>query len=287
MKVRPKIFVPAVILFVGVIFVSYYLFLRKTGQEARRTDIISSDTTSSDDTTGLYEINHYTYKIMNIYPHDPGAFTQGLAFEDGILYEGTGGMGVSTLRKVALETGKVLQQKRLRGHYFGEGITIYKDKVIQITYLSKTGFVYSKENFEILSRFNYPNEGWGLTYDGTHLIMSDGTSTLHLLDPETFERKGHIEVYDTKGPVPFLNELEFVRGSIYANIWQSDDIAIISPQTGRVIGYIQLQGLLPQSSAQEPVDVLNGIAYDIENGRLFVTGKLWPELFEIELVPLK
>lgn len=227
----------------------------------------------------------YSYRIVNVYPHDPQAFTQGLVFADGILYEGTGGAGVSTLRKVKLETGEVMQLRRLRGHYFGEGVAVYKDKVIQITYMDRTGFVCRKDNLEVLERFSYPTEGWGLTSDGVHLVMSDGTANLYFLDPQTFARVRQIEVKDQEGPLPMLNELEYVRGFIYANIWQTDDIAIISPKTGQVAGYIHLQGILDMESVEQPIDVLNGIAYDAEKDRLFVTGKLWPVLFEIQIVP--
>jgi glutamine cyclotransferase len=226
----------------------------------------------------------YTYRIINTYPHDPDAFTQGLVFEDGFLYEGTGLPGRSTLRRVELETGHVLQIRELPAEFFGEGITIYGDKVIQLTWQSHVGFVYDKHSFELLQDFTYSTEGWGITHDGTRLIMSDGTSTLHFLDPQTFEEIGQLEVFDDDGPVNKLNELEYVQGEIYANVWQTDQIARVAPGTGRVVGWIDLEGLLTADDLTEPVDVLNGIAYDADNDRLFVTGKLWPKLFEIELV---
>ncbi|NWF77940.1 MAG: glutaminyl-peptide cyclotransferase [Chloroflexi bacterium] len=226
----------------------------------------------------------YTYNITNIYPHDRNAFTQGLIFDDGFLYEGTGLSGQSSLRRVELETGEILQIYELPEQFFGEGITIYEDKIIQLTWQSHVGFVYDKDSFEILQEFNYSTEGWGITHDGERLIMSDGTSTLHFLDPHTFEKIGEIEVFDNRGPVTRLNELEYVQGEIYANVWQTDRIAIIAPETGRVIGWIDLAGLLTEEDRSQPVDVLNGIAYDAENDRLFVTGKLWPKLFEIEIV---
>ena len=228
---RKKILVPVIFLVMGIIFFWYYLTFLGDDKRTPSKKSISTHSTNSEDSTASYETKSYTYKIINIYPHDPKAFTQGLTFEDGILYEGTGGMGISTIRKVELETGRIIQQQRLPSSFFGEGVTVYQDKVIQLTYLSKTGLVFDKETFQILQRFNYPTEGWGLTHDGTHLIMSDGTATLYLLHPETFEHAGKIEVHDSTGPLPFLNELEYVRGSIYANIWQSDDIAIISPET--------------------------------------------------------
>jgi glutamine cyclotransferase len=226
----------------------------------------------------------YTYNVVNTYPHDRNAFTQGLVFEDGVLYEGTGGFGNSTLRRVELETGDILQIRELSAQFFGEGITIYKDKIIQLTWKSNIGFVYDKNSFELLQEFNYSTEGWGITNDGTRLIMSDGTSTLHFLDPQTFEEIGQLGVFDNDGPVNRLNELEYVQGEIYANVWQTDRIARIAPKTGQVVGWIELGGILTTEDLSEPVDVLNGIAYDAEADRLFVTGKLWPKLFEIELI---
>ena len=226
----------------------------------------------------------YTYNIVNTYPHDRNAFTEGLVFEDGFLYEGTGLCGNSSLRKVELETGNVLQIRKLSSEFFGEGITICGNEVIQLTWQSHVGFVYDKNSFELLQVFNYSTEGWGITYDGTRLIMSDGTSTLHFLDPQTFKEIGHLEVFDDHGPVTKLNELEYVKGEIYANVWQTDRIARISPETGRVIGWIDLAGLLTAEDRSKPVDVLNGIAYDAGADRLFVTGKLWPKLFEIRLI---
>ena len=225
----------------------------------------------------------YSYKVINIYPHDRSAFTQGLVFENGVLYEGTGLRGHSTLRRVKLETGEILQIRELPPHFFGEGVTIYENKIIQLTWRSNVGFIYNKDSFELLHEFNYPTEGWGITHDGKRLIISDGTATLHFFDPETFENIGHMEVYDNAGLVTKLNELEYVRGEIYANIWQTDHIARIAPQTGQVIGLIDLKGLLSAEDHSERVDVLNGIAYDTKNDRLFVTGKLWPKLFEIRM----
>ena len=226
----------------------------------------------------------YSYNIVHTYPHDRNAFTEGLVFEDGFLYEGTGLLGHSTLRRVELETGDILQIRELSAEFFGEGITIYGDKIIQLTWQSHIGFVYDKDSFELLQEFNYSTEGWGITHDETRLIMSDGTSTLHFLDPQTFEEIGQLEVFDDDGPVTKLNELEYVQGEIYANVWQTDRIAIIAPETGRVVGWVDLRGLLTAEDRSEPVDVLNGIAYDAGTDRLFVTGKLWPKLFEIELI---
>jgi len=226
----------------------------------------------------------YSYNIVNTYPHDPDAFTQGLVFKDGFLYEGTGRLERSTLRRVELETGAILQIRELPDQFFGEGITIYGNEIIQLTWQSNVGFVYDKNSFELLQQFDYSTEGWGITHDGTRLIMSDGTSTLHFLDPQTFDEIGHLEVFDNDGPITRFNELEYVQGEIYANVWQTDRIARIAPETGRVVGWVELEGLLSTEDCTEPVDVLNGIAYDAEADRLFVTGKLWPKLFEIELI---
>ena len=228
----------------------------------------------------------YTYKIVNTYPHDRKAFTQGLVFSDGALYEGTGLYGSSTLRKVELETGDVLQIRNLPEQLFGEGIAIWGDRIVQLTWREKVGLVYDKSSFELLEQFTYSTEGWGITQDGNHLVMSDGTSTLYFLHPDDFKETGRIEVSDNSGPVSRLNELEYVQGEIYANVWQTNRIARISPETGKVIGWIEMDGLLNQEELRMPVDVLNGIAYDAENDRLFVTGKLWPKVFEVKLVPL-
>jgi glutamine cyclotransferase len=225
-----------------------------------------------------------SYGIVNTYPHDRNAFTEGLVFDDGFLYEGTGHYGNSSLRRVGLETGNVLQIRELSPEFFGEGVTICGDKIIQLTWQSHVGFVYDKNTFGLLRDFHYPTEGWGITYDGDHIIMSDGTSTLHFLDPQTFEEVGQLEVFDNDGPVANLNELEYVQGEIYANVWQTNEIAIIAHATGRVIGWVDLEGLLTMEELSEPVGVLNGIAYDAATDRLFVTGKLWPKLFEIELI---
>jgi glutamine cyclotransferase len=229
----------------------------------------------------------WTYEIVNTFDHDPNAFTQGLVFEDGVLYEGTGLNGRSELRRVELETGKVLQSHKLPDRFFGEGITIFEDRIIQLTYKSKVGFVYDKTTFEQLEEFEYPTEGWGLTHDGKHLIMSDGTPMLYFLDPRTFERVRKIMVLDQDKAVWWVNELEYIDGEIYANVWPGDRIARIDPETGRIIGWIDCKGLLPTEDRNAETDVFNGIAHDPATGRLFVTGKCWPKLFEIKLVPAK
>ena len=226
----------------------------------------------------------YTYKVVNTYPHDRSAFTEGLVFEDGVLYEGTGLHGYSTLRRVKLGTGEILQICKLPPQFFGEGVTIYKNKIIQLTWQSHIGFVYDKYSFKLLQEFYYPDEGWGITHDGKHLIMSDGTQTLHFLDPESFDEIGQIEVSANDIPVTGINELEYIQGEIYANIWQTELIVMIDPLTGQVVGWIDLKGILSPGDDSETVDVLNGIAYDVKNDRLFVTGKFWPKLFEIKLM---
>ena len=231
-------------------------------------------------------ISSYTYKVINVYPHDRNAFTQGLVVDNGNFIEGTGLYRRSSLRRVSIETGEILQYHELPRHLFGEGVTIYGKKIIQLTWKSNVGFVYDKDSFKLLREFNYPTEGWGVTCDGTHLIMSDGTANLYFLNPETFEERKWIEVHDNHGAVDRLNELEYINGEIYANVFQSNRIAKINPKTGRVVGWIDLKGILSREDRRAQVDVLNGIAFDAENNRLFVTGKLWPKLFEIELIQM-
>ena len=228
----------------------------------------------------------YTFRVVKTYAHDPCAFTQGLVFENGIMYEGTGLCGHSTLRKVDIASGSILQIREIPNEFFGEGITIQGDRIIQLTYKSRVGFVYQKEDFQLLQTFNYSTEGWGITSDGKRLIISDGTATLYFLSPDTFEEIGRIEVRDDGIAVNRLNELEYVKGEVYANVWPTERIARIDPRTGRVIGWKQLQGLLSLLGESQEIDVLNGIAYDSVGDRLFVTGKFWPKLFEIKLVPL-
>jgi len=234
--------------------------------------------------SGIGAVPTFTYRIVRVYPHDPNAFTQGLQYVDGVLYEGTGLNGRSSIRKVALETGKVLQQRALPAEHFGEGITVFKNDLFELTWQTHVAFVYDRETFEPRKRFSYPGEGWGLTSDGANLIMSDGTSQLRVIDPSTFTEKRRINVTAAGQPLRELNELEYVKGEIFANIWQTDFIARVAPESGRVTGYIDLRGLLTPSERAN-TDVLNGIAYDAAHDRLFVTGKLWPKLFEIQVVP--
>jgi glutamine cyclotransferase len=228
-------------------------------------------------------VQHFGYNLVNTYPHDTQAFTEGLIFDDGYLFESTGLLGNSTLRRVDLSTGKVLQEITLPVQYFGEGITIVNDTIVQLTWQSNLGFVYDKNSFELLKNFTYSTEGWGLTFDGKNLIMSDGSDNLFFLNPSNFERIGQIQVHEGNSSVFDLNELEFMNGEVYANIWHQQKIAVINPENGEVRGWIDLTGL--GSSIGE--NVLNGIAYDVKNNRLFVTGKDWPQLYEIKLVTLK
>jgi glutaminyl-peptide cyclotransferase len=232
-------------------------------------------------------IRHYTYRVVASYPHDPQAFTQGLVIVDNVLYESTGLHGRSSLRRVNLETGRVERIRELPGRFFGEGVTAVDDRLIQLTWKANQGFVYDRDTFELLQVFTYPLEGWGLTSDGHELIASDGSADLYFLDPETFREKRRVRVTDRHGPVTRLNELEYVKGKVYANVWGTDLIAVIEPETGQVAGWIDLAGLLGPEEAAGSVDVLNGIAYDGKRDRLYVTGKLWPRLFRIELIEKK
>jgi len=227
----------------------------------------------------------YTFKVAHVFPHDPAAFTQGLFYHDGFLYEGTGLNGRSSLRKVRLETGEVLAKMDLPQEFFGEGIALLKNEIVQLTWQSQTGFVYNLSNLHQLRRFSYRGEGWGLTSNGADFFMSDGSSEIRVLDGATLREKRLVRVRDGGLPVTQLNELEFVEGEIFANVWQTDRIARISPRTGRVVGWIDLTGLLSSVYKRESGAVLNGIAYDAAKKRLFVTGKLWPSVFEIQLVP--
>ena len=232
----------------------------------------------------------YTYKIINTYPHDKNAYTQGLEYKNGYLYETTGRRGESTLRKVDIKTGEVLQKIDLAKEYFGEGMTIVNDKVYWLTWQARKGFIYDLETFKQIGSFEYDksNEGWGLTHNDTEIIKSDGTNKIWFLNPENQKEKRSIQVYTNKYPIDNLNEIELINGKIYANKWQQNSIVIINPQTGEVEGVADLNGLrdiVTKDQSLEPQDdVLNGIAYDADNNRLFVTGKHWGKLFEIELI---
>ncbi|HLI83295.1 MAG TPA: glutaminyl-peptide cyclotransferase [Bryobacteraceae bacterium] len=229
-------------------------------------------------------IPEYGYEVVHAYPHDPLAFTQGLFYLNGFLYESTGLNGESSIRKVRLETGEVLQRHDVPEQYFGEGIVNWKDRVIEITWKTQVGFIYDLASFGLKGQFSYPGEGWGLTQDGKRIIMSDGTADLRFWDPETLRETRRVRVTADGAPVDQLNELEWVKGEVYANVWQTDRIARIDPASGKVVGWIDLTGILSPADRERQVDVLNGIAYDAAANRLFVTGKLWPKLFEIKLV---
>ena len=225
----------------------------------------------------------YSYEVINTYHHDPDAFTQGLQFYKAELYESTGLNGRSSLRRVELKTGKVLQKIDIDNQYFAEGMTILGDKIYQLTYQTHIGFIYDLKTFQKIGSWQYEGEGWGLTTDGKELIMSNGSNKINYLDPTSLAITKTLEVFDEGYQVENLNELEYIKGEIYANIWQTDRVARIDPATGKVIGWVDLSGLLMPQERTEKVDVLNGIAYDEKEDRLFVTGKLWPKLFEIKL----
>jgi glutamine cyclotransferase len=229
----------------------------------------------------------YTFHVIRQFPHDSAAFTQGFSYRDGYFYEGTGLNGRSSLRQVEIKTGTVLRKIDLPAEYFGEGITLFKDEVVELTWQSHVGFVYSRKDFHKLREFSYSGEGWGLTTGDRELFLSDGTAEIRVLDPATFAEKRRIKVHDGSGPVTELNELEWVEGELWANVWQTDRIARISPRSGQVLGWIDLTGLLSPVYRLTPDAVLNGIAYDPQKKRLFVTGKLWPAVFEIKIVPRK
>ena len=226
-----------------------------------------------------------SYQVIHTYPHDSNAFTQGLIFLDGRLYESTGLNGKSSLRMVDLATGQVLQKYDLPAEYFGEGLTAWGSSLIQLTWQAHKALVYDRFSFSLQRTFEYAGEGWGLTHDKTRLILSDGTPYLRFFDPHTFKQIKRLRVIDESGhPVEKLNELEYVKGEIYANIWQTDEIVRISPRSGKILGRIDLSGIIDKRELDSPDAVLNGIAYDPTGDRLFITGKLWPKLFEIKLV---
>jgi glutaminyl-peptide cyclotransferase len=242
----------------------------------------------------------YTYRVVHTYPHDRGAFTEGLFYLDGFLYEGTGEPGFSDIRKVKLETGEVLQRHNIPDEYFGEGIIAWKDRLLELTWTTEVGFVYDLNTFTPQKQFHYPGQGWSFTTDGKRIFMDDGTPQIRIWDPETLQETGRINVTENGKSIDqspnwcsdsnsrCLNEMEWVKGEIYANIWMTEKIVRIDPATGKVVGWIDCTGLLtPQDRIEDgprPTDVLNGIAYDAKGDRLFVTGKRWPKLFEIKLV---
>jgi glutamine cyclotransferase len=225
----------------------------------------------------------YGYEVVNTFPHDAQAFTQGLIFQDGALVESTGLEKHSTLRRVELQTGKVSQKVDVSPYFFAEGMTLFGGKIYQLTWKGEKGFIYDPKTFEKTGEFKYTGEGWGLTHDADSLILSDGSDEIRFLDPNTYAVKRTISVKDAGRPVEELNELEYVRGEIYANVWHQNRVARIDPKDGRVTGWIDLSGLLKPGDTTDEEAVLNGIAYDEQGDRLFVTGKLWPKLFEIKL----
>jgi glutamine cyclotransferase len=227
----------------------------------------------------------YTYKVARTYPHDPTSFTEGFAMANGLIYEGTGLNGRSTVRRWNLRTGQILNELPLDRQYFGEGVTVFDGTVYQLTYLSNVGFAYDPVTLRRKSSFRYFRQGWGLTHNDKELLMSDGSSAIAFIDPKTFEVVRHVFVSDEIGPVGYLNELEYVDGKLYANVWQTNFIAIIAPQSGKIIGWIDLTGLNPDPSVLVYPYILNGIAYNTETGHLLVTGKRWPHVYEIELIP--
>ena len=227
----------------------------------------------------------YTYKIAQTYPHDRSSYTEGLAMENGVIYEGTGLYGQSRLRRWDLRTGQVLNELPLDPHYFGEGVTVFDGVIYQLTYLTNLGFTYDQATLRRKDSFRYVSQGWGLTHDDKQLLMSDGSSAIAFIDPKSFQAVSHVFVSDEAGPVGFLNELEYADGKLYANVWMTDFIAIIAPQSGKIIGWIDLTGLNPEPDVLVDPFVLNGIAYNKETGRLLVTGKCWPHVYEIDLVP--
>jgi glutamine cyclotransferase len=224
----------------------------------------------------------YNYSVVETFPHDSSAFTQGLVIDNGVLYESTGGYGASVLRRVDLATGAVLAQVELSEEFFGEGLAMVDGLLVQLTWESNVGFIYDKETLSLLGNFTYLTDGWGLTYDGTQLIMSDGSPKLYFLDPVTYQKTGEVTVFDGEVLLERINELEYINGDIYANIWFEQKIAIINPKTGQVKGYIDLNGLY---QASDPESTLNGIAYDQQTGKLYVAGKNWPNLYQITLKP--
>jgi glutaminyl-peptide cyclotransferase len=254
--------------------------------------VTNTNTNVNSSKTNTKGVSISTYEVVNTYNHDPKAFTQGLFFHNGFLYESTGERGRSTLRKVEIESGKVLQKYDVPREVFAEGATLFNGKIYQITWQEEKAYLYDLETFKLLKEFNYKGEGWGLTTDGKQLIMSDGTHVIRYVDPENFETMRTITVFREDGqPLMDINELEFVRGEIWANIWHSEDInkpnhiARIDPQSGKLLGWINLDGISPDDVKAGPENTLNGIAYDAATDRIFVTGKLWKKLFEIKVKP--
>lgn len=250
-----------------------------SGDDADRVQV------SRERVVGQTAIPVYRYKVVQTYPHDPTSYTEGLVMSDGFMYEGTGLYGLSRLRQYSLTSGRIIHEEPLDKMYFGEGVTVLNAAIYELTYLSNVGFTYDRATFAKTGQFRYLTQGWGLTTDGKRLMMSNGSSSVLFLNPQSLAIEGHIYVSDNIGPVGFLNELEYVKGKLYANVWQTDFIAIIDPGTGKITGWIDLGGLNPDPKVLKYPYVLNGIAYNEATGHLLVTGKHWPAIYEIDLVP--
>jgi len=274
----------------GILEIRHTTSGEKTGQSSLRLRVFLRGGISENQSRQLTFLSdivplNYSYRVVREYAHDPTAYTQGLQYADGWLYEGTGNYGASSLRRVELETGKVVKIRDMDQSLFGEGITVFGERIYQLTYKSQVGFIYDKSSFEEIQKVYYQNnEGWGLTHNGKELIMSDGTHVIYFLDPEMFTIIRQLEVYHNEGKADSLNELEYINGKIWANRYYTDEIVIIDPETGKVEGRINLKGILKTTERKPNTDVLNGIAWDQEGDRLFVTGKRWPKLFEIQTV---
>jgi glutamine cyclotransferase len=269
--------------FILSLTVTIILIACSAGQMTSRPQEVSGN----DRTKSPAGANTFTYEVIKTYPHDPEAYTQGLVFHEDVLFESTGLNGRSSIRKVDLLTGKVLKKVDVAPQFFGEGLALMNGRAYQLTWQSQRGFIYDLAEFGLINTFSYTGEGWGLTHDGRSLIMSDGTPRIRFLDPKTFAVERVINVADGSMPISQINELEYIKGEIYANIYMTDRIVRIDPQSGKVTAWINLSGLLPPEDRRQPDGVLNGIAYDEARDRLFVTGKLWPKLFEIKLKPQK
>ena len=251
-----------------------------------RTALISALFAALSPAVAAAEPQALTYEVVNTYPHDETAFTQGLFFKNGVLYETTGQYGQSSVRRVDLESGAVEKKRFLPAVVFGEGSVAWEDKIIVLTWRSGQGYVLDAETLKVQKRFKYAGEGWGLTHDGARLIMSDGTATLRFLDPETLKETGNLNVTYRGEPLASLNELEWVDGALFANVWGSEAIVRIDMKSGEVDAVADMRGLLSDDEITNgKPDVLNGIAYDPSTDRLFVTGKYWPKLFEVTLKP--
>jgi glutamine cyclotransferase len=272
------------IIIVSFLFVGCDSAASSSGQaSAVPSAAVSATPTAAPSTAPAGEIPVWTYEIINTYPHDSSSYTQGLIYRDDVLYESAGQYNESSLRKVDLKTGKVLKKIPVPGQYFAEGMTIFMGKVFQLTWREEKVFVYEPDTFRKTGEFTYEGEGWGLTHDGQQLIMSDGSSQIRFINADTFKVERRINVTLKGRPVEELNELEYIKGEIYANIYQTDRIVRIDPKTGQVLGVIDMTGILPGKSPDEMENVLNGIAYDEKGERLFITGKRWPKLFEVRL----